>query len=105
MTKYKCYHCDELFDESEIEKVEDDPSPVGVSLSAGCYIYYVCPICGDDVTEVDICHRCGEKEARGSGYCQECECEISDQFKIFVEANMGDENSVEAKDRLIEFLC
>ena len=54
MEKYKCFHCDELFDENEVEKVEDDPSPVGVSLNHGTYIYYVCPICGDDLVTVDV---------------------------------------------------
>lgn len=43
---YKCGRCGKRFDEPV--KIYDDPSPMGVSLARGSYVYYECPYCGDD---------------------------------------------------------
>lgn len=40
---YKCNDCDYIFDEPVVE--HDDPSPAGVALPSGYYIYWHCPKC------------------------------------------------------------
>lgn len=105
MEKLKCDICGALIDEKDAKVVKEDPSPAGVGLPGGYYEYLVCPLCEGDLTEVEICHRCQAREAKGSGYCEECECDIAKQFKIFVDLNMGDEDTVDARSRLIEFLA
>lgn len=48
---YKCFECGNVFHEPA--RIFDDPSPGGVSLARGCYVWYVCPYCGeDDIDEV-----------------------------------------------------
>lgn len=71
---YICKECGEIFDEPVITR--DDPSPDGVSLSAGYYEYESCPYC--DSTNIDYavqCASCGEymDDSKGSEIlCDSC---------------------------------
>lgn len=47
----RCNHCKEIFDESELYLVEDDPPPSGIALPEGHYTYSYCPYCGSDEYE------------------------------------------------------
>lgn len=50
----KCHNCGSLFDKDEALIVKEDPSPAGVGLPAGEYVYVYCPHCGDDDFEEDF---------------------------------------------------
>lgn len=72
---YICRDCGCAFD-TPVE-ICDDPSPAGVSLSAGCYVYQECPECGsDDFTEAYECERCGSYHADDSYLCPDCKEEF-----------------------------
>lgn len=105
--KLFCRECHQIFDARELVTVKDDPSPDGVGLPSGYYEYSVCPNCGNDFfDDVITCKRCGE-DMQDDGYeiCPKCKEEVNKSFKVFVEMNMGDMNSADAKETLLTFLA
>lgn len=49
---YKCFDCGEKFEQPV--KIYDDPSPMGVSLPRGFYVYFECPYChSEDIEETN----------------------------------------------------
>lgn len=69
---YICKECGKVFEEPVV--MYDDPSPSGISLSAGAYEYHACPYCeSDDVGEAVECPCCGEYHDYDDGIvCKEC---------------------------------
>lgn len=80
----KCKECGQVFDDDEIVRVKDDPSPDGVSLTSGYYEYWECPHCGsDELIEANECPMCGEwfAEDEGLTICAECQKELLDELE------------------------
>lgn len=68
---FKCKDCGCEFDEPAVWY--DDPSPVGVGLPSGAYVYTECPKCGSgDYTEGKACPICGEEHFGDDPYCEWC---------------------------------
>lgn len=68
---YRCKDCGVFFDEPY--EVYDDPSPAGVSLPRGHYVYYECPECGgDDFEEAKECPCCGDHYVGDTVICEDC---------------------------------
>lgn len=72
--KLFCKDCGEIFDESEVVVVHDDPSPEGVSLAPGHYDIDTCPWCGSDwLEEAYQCECCGKWHyGENERFCFDC---------------------------------
>lgn len=58
---YMCEDCGKVFLEDDVVKSYDDPSPIGVALSAGEYEYWHCPKCrSENLHEATECMGCGD---------------------------------------------
>ena len=71
---YICTECGEVFEEPVM--IKDDPSPAGVSLTSGYYVYESCPHCSSDrIEEAEQCKCCGEWYDHNKGsdvLCDDC---------------------------------
>ena len=68
---YRCRYCGSIFEEPY--RVYDDPSPRGVSLPSGSYVYNHCPSCHSDrIEEMGECSHCGEPCEKGKLLCDTC---------------------------------
>lgn len=77
---YICRDCGKQFDEPE--RTYDDPSPAGVSLASGYYVYEECPCCGsEDIEEAHQCQICREWTIEDSTICHSCREQITDEVR------------------------
>lgn len=77
---FRCECCGRQFEEPRY--VPDDPSPAGVALPSGTYMYQVCPYCGSDVlTAMRICPSCGDYYVGSSILCNDCMVILADGLK------------------------
>lgn len=78
---YICKECGEVFEEPVV--ITDDPSPSGVSLTAGAYKYESCPYCkSDNLGEAEPCSCCGEYHDSDDGIiCKECSDGIKEELE------------------------
>lgn len=68
---YKCKDCGAVFEQPH--EWYDDPSPSGIGLPSGCYIYVECPECGSgDFEEAEECPRCGAYTFKENLLCDDC---------------------------------
>ena len=78
---YICKDCGEVFEKAVV--VREDPSPQGVSLTAGEYEYETCPYCdSDNIDGAEECVCCGEYHDADEGIiCEECKDGIKEELE------------------------
>ena len=92
---YICKDCGEIFEEPVV--VKDDPSPDGVGLTSGYYVFESCPHCdSDNIEEAVQCVCCDEWMDGTDGsdiLCDNCLAEIKDTLDgIMADYNLSDDD-------------